>query len=52
MVEIEIARFEYAHHLKSHSRFSVEGNGCGTDELQQQALQRDAVHVEMVVFDE
>ena len=50
MVEVEVSRFEYAHHLKSHSRFAVKRNGGLKDQQRGYALHRDVVNRQVTIL--
>ena len=51
VVEVEITRFEHAHHLQARSRFAVEGYRQSTQHLTQQSLQGAQGYLKNAVAD-
>ena len=49
MVEVEVPGLEYSHNLQSFCRFSVEGNGCGVNELADESLKGGKLNVQATV---
>ena len=47
MVEIEVARFQHAHHLNAFSRFAVERDAGGLDELGHETFEGSEVDDEV-----
>ena len=45
VVEIQVARLQYAHHLQAYGWLAVEGNAGGGHKLRQEPLQGDDVAV-------
>ena len=46
VVEVEVTRFEYAHHLDTFGGFAVEGDGGRRNELTDKALHGDDVYLQ------
>ena len=52
MVEIDVSRFQNAHHLDTFNRLSVEGNTSGGDNLRNQSLQGEGVDIQNTALNE